>query len=456
MKMDELMSVCVELLKQRLKSGQNNVGQKRSPLELNEKVDFSLPYLPIPEADLIDDMKSYLEYTPNTMTPNFQNQLFSGLNPYSMIGDWISTFTNSTMATYEVSPFATLVEKELVKHLSRKVGWNEADGIMVTGGSNANLYGMLVARNTMFPKTKTEGMNGLKLVAFVSEEAHYSFDKAVNVLGMGLNSLKKVPSDDSGKMIPAELKRLILLSISQGETPYFVAATAGTTVLGSYDPIDEISLIAHEFGLWFHVDGAWGGSVILSTKNRHLMNGIQAADSFAVDTHKMLGTGLMSSFFLTKHQEVLRRSNHSGGGDYIFHETDTTSYDTGPSSLQCGRRVDALKVWLMWRSLGDCGIEKMIDDFFENASYAKQIIKMNPSVTLINDPEMLNICFTYKNEKTDVKKMRERLLREGCYYVNISTRKGKTFFRMILVNPLLTKKNIADAIDKIISMENDE
>jgi len=442
-----------EILSSYLMNISPSVGKRLGPQDLLSKMDFSIPKKMLGHEQLIQDVKNYLKFTPNTITSHFQNQLFSGLNPYALCGDWISTFTNSTMATYEVAPVATMMEKELVKHLNDKIGWTNGDGLMVTGGSNSNFVAMLVARNLHFPETKIDGLQGKKFTAFVSEEAHYSFDKAANMLGLGLNSVKKVPSDEKGKMNPVALRELILSSLELGEQPYFIGATAGTTVLGAYDPIFEISEVAREFGIWFHVDGAWGGSVILSKKHKSLMNGISNADSMALDTHKMLGTGLISSFFLTRHYNALRKSNHSGGGDYIFHENDASAWDLGPSSLQCGRRVDAFKIWLMWRSMGDEGIEKMIDGLFQNVQLAKLYIESRTELQLLQDPEMLNICFAFKDESLPVAEIRKRLLDDGEFYVNISTRRGKTFFRMILVNPMITEIIIIKTINKIINME---
>jgi glutamate/tyrosine decarboxylase-like PLP-dependent enzyme len=450
MKYLPIMNMTLELLSDFMSDQGPGVGPRISPLALKESFDFSLPSEGLPLDTLKNDVKKYLKFTPVTTSPHFQNQLFSGLNPYALAAEWVSTFTNSTMATFEVAPVATLMENELIDHLNKKMGWSDGQGIMVTGGSNANFLAMLVARNTKFPKTKIEGIKNLPLVAFVSEEAHYSFDKAVNMLGMGLDSLRKVPSDPHGRIIPSELLRLIDASILKGEIPYFIGATAGTTVLGAYDSLPEINAIAQARGLWLHVDGAWGGSVILSSSKKYLLDGIVAADSMTLDTHKMLGTGLMSSFFLTRHKDVLRNSNHSGGGDYIFHDSNTSAWDTGPSSLQCGRRVDSFKVWLMWRSLGDKGLEKIIDQMFLNVQVACEMIQASPELELLHDPQMLNVCFKFKPGFEQISLARERLLSEGEFYVNISSRKGETFFRMILVHPELNPSIIQKTLQHII------
>lgn len=433
--------------------GHSQAGKLVHPIQLKEKMDFKLSDLPKSQDQIIDDMRNYLSHSTNTLSPYFMNQLFSGLNPLSLAGDWLSSLTNSTMATYEASPMATIIEKELVSHLCSFAGWSEGEGIMTTGGSNANFIAMLMARNSFFKTIKDEGMSQHRLTAFVSEEAHYSFDKAANMMGIGVKNVRKVKSDRDGKMNGEELEKMIQVSLEKGETPFFVAATAGTTVLGVYDPIETIAKISRKYNLWFHVDGAWGASVLVSKKYRHLMKGIEKADSLAWDTHKMLGTGLISSFYLTQHKNGLRASHDGGGADYIFHESDTSSWNQGPLSLQCGRRVDSLKVWLMWRGLGDEGVSKHVDLLFEKADMAMRMIEQTAELELLYRPEMLNICFRYRSEKDSNgvnTKIREHLLREGPFFVNISTRSGETFFRLITAHPELESHHIEELISSII------
>lgn len=176
------------------------------------------------------------------------------------------------------------------------------------------------------------------------------------------------------------------------------------------------------------------------------------------DTHKMMGTGLISSFFLTKHPGSLKASNDTGNAHYIFHDTETSDWDMGPSSLQCGRRLDAFKVWLMWRALGHQGLERIVDTLFEKAQEARDLIHQHPALELIHEGKMLNICFRYK-AKTDpnqlVIEVRKRLLQEGLHFVNYSQRNGVTFFRMIFANPELQKSQTENFLKHVITLSQD-
>jgi glutamate/tyrosine decarboxylase-like PLP-dependent enzyme len=424
---------------------EHGVGKSVEPLALKEQLHLGLTAAPQSDFQLQQDLQNYLKHAVGTLDPHFMNQLFSGLQPWALAGELLAAVTNTTMATYEASPVATLMERELVGHLCRFAGWHTGDGIMVTGGSNANLVGMLMARNNLFPEYKRTGLGGARLVAFVSEEAHYSFGKAANIMGLGTDNIRAVPSDEAGRMSASALHTAIQQSRAAGEHPFFIAATAGTTVLGEFDPIDELSSVARKEKLWLHVDGAWGGSVLLSRKHRHLMKGIEHADSLGWDTHKMLGTGLVSSFFLTPHANALRSSHGGGGADYIFHASDAGSWDLGPSSLQCGRKADALKVWFAWRALGDEGLEAYVDGLFSNAQTAASLIKQTAGLELVCEPTSLNVCFRVKRPSQVPsaqwhRLLREQLMKKGQAMVNMATRKEDSFIRLVTAHPEQNEK----------------
>jgi glutamate decarboxylase len=188
-------------------------------------------------------------------------------------------------------------------------------GVTMPGGSASNLTSILIARNTLYPETKTSGYGTHRFVLFTSAHGHYSLEKAAQMLGFGNKNACSVPVDETGRMIPSELQRLITETRSQGGTPFYVNATAGTTVLGSFDPFKEIADICKREGLWMHVDGSWGGSVVFSERLRQgRLNGVERADSIAINPHKMLGVPMTCSFLLGKDIRQFHRSNTSAAG----------------------------------------------------------------------------------------------------------------------------------------------
>ena len=212
---------------------------------------------------LFEEMQRVLQYSVRTGHPAFSNQLYGSYNLPAIIGEWFTALLNTSMYTYEVAPVATLMERAILGKMAGLAGFPRGEGVLTPGGSMSNLMAVLTARNLLFPATKVEGMAaGPKLALFVSEESHYSLKRAGNVLGLGLNAVHPVPTDRNGRMIPTELEWAIASRVQEGWTPFFVAATAGTTVQTAYDPIREITPIARACGAWMHVDAAYGGGAL--------------------------------------------------------------------------------------------------------------------------------------------------------------------------------------------------
>ena len=188
------------------------------------------------------------------------------------------------------------------------------------GGSSSNLTSLIIARNTLYPDTKTNGntANGHTFAIFTSAHGHYSVEKAATIAGMGASAVVPVDVDTNGRMVPSSLRDKITEAKSQGKTPLYVNATAGTTVLGSYDPFVEISAVCKEFGIWMHIDGSWGGPAVFSARHRWRLEGAGLADSLTVNPHKMMNVPVTCSFLLANDMAVFKRANTLAAG-YLFH-----------------------------------------------------------------------------------------------------------------------------------------
>ncbi len=398
----------------------------------------------------------YLESSINTASTRFYNQLFSGFSSMGYLGEVITSLTNHSMYTFEMSPLATLMERKLIEKMAFLIGYRDGFGTFVPGGSNANLIAMLCAREKACPNSKTEGLfNTQPLVGFVSEESHYSFMKAGLQSGIGLNNIKMVPCDGHGKMNLKKLVSAIKSSIEDGERPFFVGATAGTTVRGVFDPIEEIALICKQYDLWFHIDGSWGGSALLSEKHRSLLKGSECSDSFTWCAHKMMGIPLMCTSIVLKDKTLLKQINSVPGTDYLFHGDDD-ELDLGLHSLQCGRRVDSLKLWLAWKYIGDEGYENRIDHLFSLAKLTESKVNQSRFLKLLSPVESLNICFRIQPHTVDrihwdelTIKVRERLIVETDTLVNHASINGENCIRLITVNFDLTPKDIEKFINNV-------
>jgi glutamate/tyrosine decarboxylase-like PLP-dependent enzyme len=441
----------IETYLEELNDPKIHVSNKYDPERLSKDFGIEIGSESLEYEQISGYINKYLDYSVKTKSKQFHNQLFAGYNIPSLVGEFITALTNTSNYTFEASPLGTLMEMELIRKMSKVAGFRGNKGTFLTGGSNANMIAMLCARQEKFPEIKENGIASLGvLTIFVSETCHYSYEKAANVIGLGINNVRYIKTDSGGSLIPSELEKAIVSSIEAGETPIMIGATAGTTELGAFDPIREMREIADKYSLWLHVDGAWGGSILLSNKHKNLLSGIEKADSMSWDPHKMMNVPLICSVLLVNnHSDILAETVSTERGGYIFHKHGLSDYDLGRSSIQCGKRVDSLKLWLAWKFFGDRGYEKNIDCLFDFASEIVEIINEHPELEMMAERKSLNILFRYKNIKNkNIKdlnsynlQIRQELAGSGKALCNYCTVGGEFAFRLIVNNP---EKTIED------------
>lgn len=421
-----------------------------SPNELAKILNLHGPEKNEDWETLFEWVEKYLTYSVKTSHPGFLNRMWVGANLPSVVGEMVAAVTNTSACTFESAPVSTLIEKYMIEQMLDLVGFVRGEGQMTTGSSNANMIAMMLARNNSNKKVKTEGLSGQKrLYAFVGADSHYSMDKAVNILGIGTSQLVKVALNKNGEMIPEALRDELEKVIAEGGEPFFVAATAGTTVRGAYDPIEPLVALRKEFGFWLHVDGAWGGATVLSPKlkARYLV-GLEDADSFTCDFHKMLGATLMCNILLiNKSAQTLGAVLSAGDGSYLFRdEGENEVEDFGTISLQCGRRVDSLKWFLDWKFFGRIGLAKRIEGYLELCEYAESIVVSSEEFEMIAPRTSFNICFRYRVGEQDANDfniaLRTALYQEGISLVGIAYIEEKAVMRLLITNPEATRVDV--------------
>ena len=265
------------------------------PGELAAELELQISSGPNPLATVLEQLKTIAACTPRTSGPRFFNQLFGTRDEAAVLAEMLTGLLNVSMYTYKVAGPHVLIEQTVIDHMLRKVGFSEGEGNLSAGGSISALVAMLIARNETLPRWRDEGTGGERVCLYASEQAHYSFAKNAGILGIGRKRLRMVPTDEEGSMRPSSLRSRIEADLAEGFRPLMIVATAGTTTLGAFDPIASIAEVAEEFGIWLHVDGAYGASVLLSPKHSKLVDGIERADSVVWNPHKMMGVPLPCS-----------------------------------------------------------------------------------------------------------------------------------------------------------------
>lgn len=400
-------------------------------------------------SELFDEIEKIALNSPKTNSKGFFNLLVGGEIVPAVMAEMLTAVLNNTMHTYKSAGIHILIEQEVIKFLLKKVGYKNGDGIFGPGWSLTNMIGLVLARNEKYSSIKKSGIRGKKLVGYTSDQAHYSTEKFISITGLGKDAIRIIPTNTKGKMDIKKLEEKVISDLHHGYIPFYVNATAWTTVLGAFDPIEKISKIAKKYKLRLHVDAALGGWALLSKKHRHLLKGIASSDSVSRSLHKMMNIPLLAAVLLVKDPNILYE-NFNENADYLF-QMDDKEFNPGNKSIQCGRRNDAFKVWTALKYLWESGYEKRINNEFANAKYAAATIKKNKNLTLVLDPECINVCFQVKGKSAS--KICEALDKQWLIKVSYGKRKWEEFIRLMTVNADMTKKDIDNFFKQVMTVK---
>ncbi|WP_199507910.1 MULTISPECIES: pyridoxal phosphate-dependent decarboxylase family protein [unclassified Psychrobacter] len=327
------------------------------------------------------------------------------------VAEMIIAATNQSMDSWNQSPAATYIEKELIQWLGAQCGFNsstktepKAGGVFTSGGTQSNLMGLLLARNRFYGAlgvdVQKDGLAGQPLGRILcSEQAHFSVEKNAALLGLGQRSVVKIATDRTGAMDMAHLEDTIDRFGAQNIMA--VVATAGTTDLGAIDPLESIAEVCQAAGIWLHVDAAWGGALLLSERYRDMLAGIARADSITLDFHKHFFLPISCGAFLVKDAENFASIRlHS---DYLNPSDDET--DDIPNlvtySLQTTRRFDALKLAMALDVLGTDAYGALIDAGLDNAKDIAQRLDSDPDFVLVRPPILSSVLFYFAPQNSE-------------------------------------------------------
>jgi L-2,4-diaminobutyrate decarboxylase len=339
---------------------------------------------------------------------------------------------------------------------------NGADGVFTAGGSQSNYLALLLARDACIESrlgwnAKTRGLpqDAHRLRILCSEEAHFTVEKSAVQLGLGTDSVIRVGVDDGFRMRPDDLSRKLAKLQSQNLIPMAVVATAGTTDFGSIDPLPEIAELARAAGTWLHIDGAYGGALLFSGRHRGLLRGIELADSFSIDFHKLLWQPISCAALLLRDARQFRfLEMHS---DYLNPESHQEQGipDLVTKSVLTSRRFDTLKVWMTFQMLGREKLGAMIDRTVELAQYAAKTVREINNLELLHDPQLSCVVFRYlpcnvgANANALNTTIRRSLFDEGRAVIGHTRVHGKQCLKLTILNPCVTEQMISDLLNEI-------
>lgn len=471
---------------------------EEKPLRDIEK-DFSDPAIPEQPQFVSDHTQHLLDtlvsHSVHTSSPSFIGHMTSALPYFLMPLSKIMIALNQNLVKIETSKAFTPLERQVLGMLHRLIysekesfysQWmhsaNHSLGAFCSGGTIANITALWVARNNAlkaegdFSGVEKEGLfaammhHGYKgLAILVSERGHYSLKKAADVLGIGQKGLVAVKTDSNNRIVPEALKEKIVELKQQGIKPFAVVGVAGTTETGNIDPLRAIAEICAQEECHFHVDAAWGGATLMSNNHRHLLDGIELADSVTIDAHKQLYIPMGAGMVLFRSPEAMKSIEHHA--QYILRKG---SKDLGSHTLEGSRSGMAMLVYAAMHIISRPGYEMLIDQGIEKADYFANLIQQQADFELISQPELCLLTYRYvpKNVREALKLASpeqqdkiHQLLNELTKFIQKRQREtGRSFvsrtqlnpiqwalrdtivFRVVLANPLTSK----DVLTKVL------
>lgn len=372
-----------------------------TPSELQEKLSTPLPRSGSDPAGVWDDVWSrVVGEAIHFAHPMYMGHQVAPPLSQAVLADALTSLLNNSVAVREMSPSGTAVETAVVRWMIELLGFPDgADGTLVSGGSVANLTGLLAAREAAFPGAWREGLTSSgaagRAVVLTSEHAHYSVERALGLMGMGSRAAVPLPDRD-GRMDVAALVQRTRELRREGRAPFAVVATASTTATGRFDDLEAVADASAAEGLWLHVDGAHGASFLASPRLRTRLRGIERADSIAWDPHKMMFMPISAGAILVRERRHLDAAFQQSA-PYLFHVLpgEERSVDIGKRTLQCSRRFDALKLWVSLRCYGLDHFAALQERTVENTRALHARLVAADDFEPCHEPEANILCFRH-------------------------------------------------------------
>jgi L-2,4-diaminobutyrate decarboxylase len=396
--------------------------------------------------------------------PNYLAHLNGPPTTPALAADAMIAALNQNHASWDVGPSVDILEEAMIAELGDLFGYPEsAAGVFTTGGTQANFVGIFLARGWYADEfldtdVQAEGLppEADEFRILRSEVGHPTTDEAAAKLGLGEEAVVAVPTDDRNRMDPDALEATVDRLESAGKRPIAVTATAGTTDFGSVDPLEEIAAVAADHDLWFHVDAAYGGALAVSDRHRGRLDGIERADSLAVDFHKFLFQPASCGAFLLRDESNYVYLGHEVA--YLNPARDSVPHRT-QKSFQWTRRADVLKPFVTFRTLGREGLAALVERVVDLTDAAADRIDDDPAFELVADPEISTVVFRYtpstvpadasrtewSNEVNDA--IRDAALDDGRTLVARTQVDGETCLKFTLLNPTATVDDVDAVLD---------
>lgn len=441
--------------------------------EPQPNADFAAGFLPLGEKASLDPdqlLERFSELVATTLSrgnnlhhPHYVGHQVPASIPIAGLFDALASITNQVTAIYEMSPWATATESALVDALGEQFGLKPGTfaGIITSGGSLANTTALLTARNVALPDSWEQGTAGDNRPVLVAHaEAHYCIARTAGILGLGTNQVVKAALDDRRRIDPVALDAQLTSLRNEDRPIVAVVACACATPVGAFDPLEQIADVCEQHNVWLHVDAAHGGAACFSDKYRHLVAGLERADSFICDAHKMMFMPALCAFVFYR-DRTHRFETFRQDAPYLFDPSapGLAEFDGGLKTVECTRRASAYALWGIWSMFGKRLFADLVDVTFDLGQTFHRMLSEADDFEPLHDPECNIVVFRHIPERLrdasdeEVGRfqsaLRRAVIESGAFYLVPTTKDGIPALRITIINPLTTAKHLGELLDTL-------
>lgn len=423
--------------------------------------DEDLPQEGMDTRNLLAEVREKVMKTATgNLGPNMYAYVMAGGTQVSIVAEQLAATINQNATKWHLAPAISEIEKRVIQWSAEMMGLKEmTGGVLVSGGSAANLTGLTVARNIAFEQlgVRKKGLFGLSpFTVYASQEVHGCVDKSLDLLGIGTDQLRKINTLADYTIDLRALEEQILADKANGFHPFCIIGNAGTVNTGAIDDLEGLADLAQTYGLWFHIDGAYGGLAASLNSLQVEYKGLERADSVAIDFHKWLYQPFEAGCTLVKNWDTLRRT-YFKKADYLDTalEDGTGRLEFNEHTFQLSRNAKALKVWMSMKAYGVRRIKEMIQKDIDLAHYLADQVAEAPDFELKSRADLAVTCFRYIGQfatEAEIVDVNARLIaaleKDGRVFITGTRLNDEFVLRACLINHRKQK----DSIDYLLNV----
>jgi len=407
-------------------------------------------------------IRRIIDYSIHIHHPHYIGHQVTSPLPAAALVQFCTTLLNNGAAIYEMGPVNMAMEKNVIKRFGALIGFQEGyDGIFTHGGTAGNLTAMLAARQAKTDYNIWEdGVRELNRPGYmISEQAHYSVGRNVKIMGLGDESIVRVPVDELFRMRTDLLEELKSDAEKKGIRIISVVASSCSTATGSYDDLEAVAGFCEKHDLWMHVDGAHGMGVLFSEKYSDRVKGIDRADSIVIDFHKMLLVPALNTLVMFKNGERSFET-FAQKASYLFQKSQKNVwYNSATRTIECTKSALGIIAYTALKYYGDSYYKEYIDSRYELTSVFARRVKSESQFELAVEPESNIICFRFAPKEYDDislnrinSEIRDRIIKEGSFYIVQAELNGKIWLRLTIINPVTSENDLKDLLKRVLEI----